>query len=75
MAFHAGATVIGNRTGAYDGFTDPGASAPRLGTIGGFTNNWNGAIHRCGLIQFDPETFDVAEWLTDEIAANGTRFA
>ena len=73
--FYAGDVEIGTKVGSYGGFETPTSGQPLLGTITGFTNNWNGAIHRVSHIRFDPDSFVVAEWLADEIEGVGTVFA
>lgn len=73
--FYADDVAVGTKTGTYGGFEAPASGQPLLGTIIGFTNNWNGTIHRASHIRFDPAVFDVAEWLAEEIAGVGSVFA
>lgn len=59
---------------------DPGDSAatnsgiPRIGQLNGFTNAFDGIVHRAQVFEIDPATFDAEQWIADEIANNATRF-
>lgn len=47
--------------------------APAMGYFGGFGAAFNGTIHRNQLIKV-PQGFDVAGWISDEIAMNASRW-
>lgn len=58
-------------------FKDPsgsGAASRNIGHIGGYNGAWDGIVHRLQLLKVDPETFDIDQWIADEIANNAGRF-
>ena len=76
--FYNGDQLIASHSNKLYPFNDPGgpgvASTRRIGMIGGQTQTWNGIVHRLQLFKVDPETFDIDQWLADEIANNSDRF-
>lgn len=75
LDFYLGASRIAGQASRVYGFNIPASVTPRIGSVGAFDNDFAGTVHRTQLFKFDPETFDIDEWLADEIAGNGSRFA
>ncbi|EEX14676.1 hypothetical protein CSE45_2552 [Citreicella sp. SE45] len=71
LDFYRGTTRIGGAPSLTYGFNAPvtGAPVPVIGGLGGFGDDFTGTVHRLQLFRFDPDSFDVADWLEAEVAA------
>ena len=76
---YIGSTLVGTISGQSYPFKDPtgiaGSPAPAFGWAQGWSTAYLGTLHRAQVFQVDPVTFDVADWLAAEIAANAGRWA